>query len=185
MTFFDYAVLVVVSVSVLLAVVRGAVREVLALGGWVAAFFLASAYAVKVQGWLPASIANPAIRYLGAYLAIFLAVLVGMSLVSFAASKVVRTVGLGWLDRSVGALFGLARGVALVLLGVLGLGMTQAPQQPFWQHSVLGAPLVAMASQLTPWLPAELARHIHFPRGRKGAGSKAEHFRGAASPQNR
>ncbi|MDA8383264.1 MAG: CvpA family protein [Betaproteobacteria bacterium] len=185
MTFFDYAVLVVVGVSVLLAVVRGAVREVLALGGWVAAFFLANAYAGTVQGWLPASIANPAIRYLGAYLAIFLAVLVGMSLVSFTASKLVRTVGLGWLDRSVGALFGLVRGGALVLLGVLGLGMTQAPQQPFWRHSALGAPLVAMASQLKPWLPVELARRIHFEQGRSGAGSHAGPFRGEAGVHGR
>ena len=48
MTIFDYAVLVIVGLSVLLSMMRGFVREILALASWVIAFFVAKAYVLEL-----------------------------------------------------------------------------------------------------------------------------------------
>ena len=58
MTLFDYAVLTIMGVSVLLSVIRGFVREVLALASWVIAFFAASLLSGKVAEWLVGTIEN-------------------------------------------------------------------------------------------------------------------------------
>ena len=49
MTIFDYVVLGIVSVSVLLSITRGVVREIVSLLGWVIAFFVASHYAANFE----------------------------------------------------------------------------------------------------------------------------------------
>ena len=58
MTLFDYAVLTIIGVSVLLSVIRGFVREVLALASWIIAFFTASLLSGKVADWLAGTITN-------------------------------------------------------------------------------------------------------------------------------
>ena len=74
MTGFDYAVIVIVGLSVLLAVYRGVVREMAALAGWVAAIVLSSLFAQNLAQWLPATL-SPMLRAAIAYLGIFLGVL--------------------------------------------------------------------------------------------------------------
>ncbi len=80
MTLFDYAVLTILGASVLLSVMRGFVREVMALAGWVIAFVAASVFGASVAGWLQTSIAEESIRALVAFVAVFVATLLAMSL---------------------------------------------------------------------------------------------------------
>ena len=62
MTAFDYAVLTVISASVLLGLWRGVVSEILALAAWVVAFLVARAEAAEVARWLASQIAEPGMR---------------------------------------------------------------------------------------------------------------------------
>ena len=59
MTGFDYIVLVVMALSVLVSVVRGAVREVVALASWVVSGFVAVRFAPSVSGLFPSVVTSP------------------------------------------------------------------------------------------------------------------------------
>lgn len=161
MTIFDYVVAGVMVVSVLLGMFRGIVREVLSLAGWVVAFLAVKWLAPDLEPLLPSGIREP-LRMPVAYGAVFLLSLAGMGLVTMLVSTIVRTVGLGWIDRMLGMLFGLGRGLLVIVLLVLAAGMTAIPEQAFWQQALLAKPLERMAVSVMPWLPEAISGQIHF-----------------------
>ncbi len=162
MTVFDYAVLAVVGLSILLSMMRGFVREILALAGWVAAFFVAKTYTLQLVPLLPQAIPTETLKLLAAFVILFLATLLVTSLLAIALSEVFKKVGLGWLDRWLGAVFGLARGVIIVGVLVLLAGLTSVPQDARWRNAMFSAPLEAMVLSVMPWIPQGISRHIHF-----------------------
>jgi membrane protein required for colicin V production len=166
MTIFDYAVLGVLLASVLLSVFRGAVRELLSLAGWVVAFMAARSLSVDLAPMIPPSIEDELLRMSVAFVAIFLAVLVAMGLIAMLLSALIKTVGLGFIDRMLGSVFGLARGLLIVLLVVLLAGTTTLPQEPLWQKAVLSKTLERAVELTLPWLPQELSKRIHYEKKR-------------------
>jgi len=147
---------------VLLSVIRGLVREVLALSAWVIAFLVANLLAGEAASWLPASVEGETWRLLAAFIGVFVLVLVAMSLLAIGVSKLVKSAGLGLEDRLLGGVFGLARGMLVVMIIVLLAGLTSLPRQAVWRNAVLSDPLVGLAGQVKPWLPADLAQRIRY-----------------------
>ena len=162
MTVFDYAVIVIMVLSVLLSIWRGAVREILALAAWLVAFVLAQQYSVGVALLLPDSIPNASLKLLAGFCAVFVVTLLVMSLIAMGLSQLFRVSGLRPLDRVLGALFGLVRGLLIVLVLVLAAGLTSLPREPLWRNAVLSTPLEAAAIAIKPWLPPELSRRISY-----------------------
>ncbi len=162
MTIFDYAVLCVVGISVLLSLLRGFLRELLGLASWVIAALAAKTYAVQVAMILPAGIPNQGLRLVAGFAIVFLGILLFASLLAIAISELFKQVGLGWLDRGLGAFFGLARGLLIVGVLVLLGGLTSLPKDARWRNAMLSAPLEALVIAVEPWLPQELTKHIHF-----------------------
>jgi membrane protein required for colicin V production len=162
MTSFDYAVLIIIGLSVLLSMMRGFVREILALASWVVAFFVAKAYVMDVAPLLPEAIPNESLRYLAAFLVLFLVTLLVCSLLAVALSQLFKHVGLSWLDRGLGAFFGLARGLLIVLVLVLLAGLTSLPQDIRWRNAMFSAPLEAAIHGLLPWFPDDIARRVNY-----------------------
>lgn len=163
MTLFDYTVLVIVGLSVLFGVWRGMVREVLSLAAWLVAFLAANFLAPHAAGLLPVAMASEEIRLLVGFVCVFLAALVAMTLLAIVVSKLVRVAGLGAWDRGLGAVFGLARGLLLVLVLVLLAGLTPLPRQPVWKNALLSQPLESLAGRVKAWMPADFARRITYP----------------------
>jgi len=162
MTWLDYAVIGVVAASIAWGVWRGLVREVLSILAWVIAFLAANLFAGPAGEALPRSIPTPELRVAAAFVLVFLASLVAATLVALFASKIVKAVGLGGLDRALGAVFGLARGMLIVFAAVLLAGLTSLPRQPGWRESVTGASLESAALAFRPWLPATLAERLRY-----------------------
>jgi membrane protein required for colicin V production len=162
MTAFDYTVLLIVGVSILISVMRGLVREALALVGWVAAIWVAVNYAVPLAPLLPDAVPNETLRLLAAFVALFLATLLLATLFSIALSELVKKLGMGAVDRGLGALFGLARGLLIVAVMVLLAGLTPLPHQGFWRNAMLSAPFEAFVVVVKPWLPEQLAKRINY-----------------------
>lgn len=166
MTAFDCAVLAVLGLSVALSLLRGFTREIFALASWLVAAAAAAFLGPEAAGRLPAAwFANEALRLVGGYAAVFLAVWVLAAFCGMMAASLVKSLGLGPLDRVLGGLFGLARGLILVMIGVLLAGLTSLPQQPAWRQAVLSGPLEALAQAIKTWLPAPLAAQIHYGGG--------------------
>jgi membrane protein required for colicin V production len=162
MTGFDYVVLGIVGVSVLLSIMRGFVREVLALVSWVVAFIVAKLYAVELVPLLPEAIPNESLKMLAAFLILFLTTLLLCSLLAIALSQIFKKVGLGWIDRGLGAVFGVLRGVLIIGTLVLLAGFTALPKDPMWRNAMFAAPLEAMVLTVLPWLPADIAKHVKY-----------------------
>ena len=162
MTWVDYAVLAIIGVSVLLSIIHGLVRELLALAAWIVAFLVAQMYATDVAVLLPAAIPSQALRLLAAFVILFLAVLLVMTLIAIAVSGLIKRAGLGLVDRALGAVFGLVRGMAIVIVVVLLAGFTTLPRQQAWRHAMSSAPLEALANMIKVWLPYDLSKHINY-----------------------
>jgi membrane protein required for colicin V production len=162
MTTFDYVVLAIVGLSIIVSVWRGAVREILALASWVIAFVAAQAYAAALAGALPAALENQELRMLAGFVGVFVLVFVLATFASYLVAKLVRAAGLGPVDRSLGAIFGLLRGMLVVVTLVLVGGLTSAPRDPAWRDAMLSPPLEAAAAVVKTFLPAELARRISY-----------------------
>lgn len=162
MTVFDYVVLVIMGLSVLLSILRGFVREALALVSWLVAFFVAKLYTLELAPLLPQSIPSQSLRILAAFLILFLATLLICSLLAIALSAVFKRAGLGWMDRGLGALFGLARGIVIVGVLVLLGGLTTLPKDVRWRNAMFSAPLEAMVISLLPWFPTDIAKHVKY-----------------------
>jgi membrane protein required for colicin V production len=161
-TVFDYVVLGVLGVSILLSLMRGFVREALGLASWVVALFMARSYAVNVAHMLPNAIPNDNLRMLAGFVIVFLATLLATSLLTIFVSELVKKMGLSMMDRGLGAVFGIIRGV--LILGVLVMlgGLTSLPQRPEWRDAMFSAPLEDMVIKISPWLPQDFSKHLKF-----------------------
>jgi len=161
-TIFDYLVLFVLVSSVVISTMRGLVKEILSLLGWVIAFVVANAYGAQLGPMLPELIPGETLRLMVAFVALFLGVRILMGLLSLALGAVIEASGLSLADRGLGGLFGLARGVVIVLAAVILCSMTSIPQQDFWKDALLSPLAEAGARTVKPFLPAALAQHLQF-----------------------
>lgn len=162
MTVFDYVVIGIVSLSLLFGLWRGVMGEVLALVAWIVGILAAVEFGAHVGQLLFAGLTDPAIRTLAGCVVIFIGVLIVMSLIRMAVRSMVKALGLSVSDRLLGMVFGLARGV-LVIMVLVGLGgMTAAPKQPWWKDATLAQPLETAVLVARQWLPDDLAKRIRF-----------------------
>ena len=162
MTLFDYTVVVIIGLSVLVSVVRGFTREALSLAGWVIAFLTASAMSGIASGWFAPLIKDDSLRVAAGFVLVFVVTLVLMSIAAIVASRLLKKAGLGLEDRLLGGFFGFARGLLIVLVLVLVSGLTALPRQPVWSDAILSPPLEALAAAMKPWLPQAVARYLSY-----------------------
>ena len=162
MTWIDYAVFGVILASTAWGLWRGLVREVMSLVGWVIAFLAANLFAAPLSALVPASVSRPELRVLIAFVTLFFVMLALAMVAALLLSKVVHAAGLGSIDRTLGALFGLLRGLLIVLVCAIVAGFTTLPASRDWRNSLTGAQLGAVAAQLKPWLPPALSERLKY-----------------------
>lgn len=119
MNWLDYVIIVIIGLSALFAALRGFMREVVSLLGWVVAFVAASQLSGRVEPLIAPYIDSDGVVALAAFVAVFIGVLILMWLFGHLLKLVVKSIGLSWFDRLLGILFGLARGTLIVLFAFL------------------------------------------------------------------
>ena len=162
MTIFDYLVIFVLVASVIISMMRGLVKEVLSLAGWVVAFVVANAYAAALAQMLPPVVPGEVLRLILAFIALFIGVRILMGLLALALGALLDAGGLSIVDRLLGAVFGFCRGLVIVLAAVILCGMTSLPQQAFWKDALLSPLAETGARAVKPFLPAAMAQHVNF-----------------------
>lgn len=162
MTIFDYLVLFVLASSMLIGIMRGLVKEVLSLLGWIVALVVANAYGGALAELLPAAIPGQVTRLIIAFIALFIGVRLLMMLLAMAFDSVIKATGLTMADRGLGGLFGLLRGAVIVVVAVVICGMTALPQQDFWKKAQLSSLAESAAHAVKPFLPDNIARYVKF-----------------------
>ena len=162
MTGFDIAVAVVITLSALLGLWRGVIREVFALAAWVAAIICMFVFGEQLVRVLPFAHDMPWLRSLAGYTIVFLGVFVTLSVLGFLFSKVVTAIGLSFVDRALGMLFGVLRGTLIAVLLVFVAGTTNLPGLNWWRDSLSAKPLATFAAVLRSKLPDDLAKRFKF-----------------------
>jgi membrane protein required for colicin V production len=162
MSALDLAIAAVIVLSVAWGVWRGLAKEVMSLAGWVIAFIVANTFAGQLGDRLPTSLAREEIRVLIAFLAVFVLTLVVATIAGMLLSKLFKAAGLSGVDRTLGGLFGLARGVVILLACTIAAGLTSFPKDAMWKGSVGAGMLERTVLQLKPWLPSALAGRLKY-----------------------
>lgn len=180
MNWVDLVVLAVVLLSGLYGLTRGLVREVLGLCAMAGAVLAAFSFFQYAQPRARELISNPELADPVAFGFVFLIALVVLSLVAILISRAVQASLLGGLDRSLGFVFGLARG-ALLLIGaylLLSLMITDSTAWPRPLQSARSLPLLhGGATWLTQQFPqAYRPRVVDLPTIRPDALLKAQPF---------
>jgi membrane protein required for colicin V production len=122
--FVDIVVLAVIGLSTLLALGRGFVKEVLSVLGWIGAAiatFLIFFYVPQVREFARAQITEPVIADIVAAVALFTVSLFVLGMLNHYISSRVQGSALGPLDKSLGLVFGLVRGVVVIALAHMAM----------------------------------------------------------------
>ena len=158
----DYAIIALIAISIMVGIVRGAIREIINFAGWIVAFILAHAFAQSLAGHFADWMTEPIYRMVVAWVSIFLFVLVISAMLASLVSELVRKLGLGGLNRTFGAMIGLLRGVLVLLVLSLAAGMTKFPQSALWKSAAATPWLEVAALHAPALLPESLASRITY-----------------------
>lgn len=160
MTEFDFAILTILLVSLLLGLWRGLVYEVLSLAGWPIAFVVSRLLGGSIAPLLP--VQQEVTRLAASYAVVFVVALIVWGVLVWLLARLVKAIGLGWLDSLMGGVFGALRGGLVILALVWLAGLTPIPEQPFW-HTAKTSRMVEDVALLTKsWLPDNIAQRIHY-----------------------
>lgn len=156
----DWIFVAVLLASMLIGAWRGLVFEVLSLLGWVVSFFVAQWWADDMAALLPMGESAGGLRYAAGFAVVFVASVFVCGFLTWLAKKLVEAIGLRPADRTLGAVFGVLRGLVLLLAVAVVVGLTPLRDAAWWQES-WGAPVLAEVLRgLKPALPDEFARHL-------------------------
>lgn len=177
----DIGIMIILLVSVVIAMFRGFVKEAVSLASLILAVWLAMNYFDQLALHLPESIDETTLglgeaeivlsklRASIAFAVIGVGVLVAGALLNHMLGKVTRLPVLRGIDRLLGAMFGLVRGGAIVVLVILVAAMTSVPRTEVWEASRILPWFEAAAREAVRYMPPEYAKYFLFD----GAGTQA------------
>ncbi|MCU7939432.1 MAG: CvpA family protein [gamma proteobacterium symbiont of Bathyaustriella thionipta] len=159
----DYIIIAIIAVSTVISLFRGFVRESLALAGWILAVWISLMFMDQMSVFInPYLNLPPSILSLVSFALLFILTLIVSALVTNLAAKLVDSTGLSGTDRSIGMLFGIARGIIIVGILVLLAGFTLVPQDPWWKESALITHFQQLAVVMKDFLPPHIAAKLHY-----------------------
>jgi membrane protein required for colicin V production len=159
LSIFDWAIVLVVLLSVLQALAQGFFYEFFSLAGVIVGYVLAAWEYPRVAAWYVQHVNSEWAADIAGFFTIFLAVALLAGTIGRIARWAVHGVGLRWFDRLLGGLFGFVRGVALSTVAVLALAAF-APQWGWLQQSRV-APFLLVSGRALIWAaPADLRQRF-------------------------
>ena len=145
----DYIVIAVLTLSGVIALIRGLTREVLSIIGWIAAFYSAL-FALPLLRDMVREFITPDWIADGVILVVvFIAILIGFSLASKAFTDRLKKSPIGMLDRFLGLAFGITRGIVILSFAYLILLLLLPPDDhPEWVREARSAPVLKSATAI-------------------------------------
>jgi len=157
MSWLDLVIIGIILVSSLISLVRGFVKESISLVSWILAGFIAFRYFSALAEVLLPYLESPTLRTGLSFAVLFVCTLIIGAIVNFMASQMVSKTGLSGTDKTLGMVFGAARGVLIVTMLVLLAGLTPMPSESWWQDSAMIDYFSNIAGWLKDILPQDIA----------------------------
>ena len=161
-SYLDLALLAIVLVSAFLSMVRGFTREVLAIASWAAAAVAAYLLYSKVTPFLDPYIQKEIVKTIAAVAIVFVATLIVVSIITVKLSDAILDSKVGALDRSLGFVFGAARGFLLGVVAFLFFNwLVPVDKRPVWVVNAKTRPLLQMTGDnLMAMLPEDAGNSL-------------------------
>ena len=158
----DYTIIAIILSSTLLSLARGFVREFLSIVIWILAFWVAFQFEDSLATWFTPYISTVSLRIIVSFLILFVITLMVGSLINFSISKLLATTGFGGVDKLLGMVFGLARGILLVGIILLLASFTAFTQDQWWINSILISYFKPLVVWLNSFLPDKIEHLSHM-----------------------
>ena len=160
MSVVDITILAVLAVSLLIGLFRGFIREILSLFSWLGAIWIAYNFATVAAGYLEPYIDQPPLRVVVGFAGIFITALISFSIVSYLLYRLLSIAGVSGIDRSLGSLFGLIRGLVVIAVLILAANFMDFTSQPWWKDSFLVVYFDPITEFIRSLLPADIADYV-------------------------
>lgn len=147
LTWLDWTFIALLAVTGITGLLRGLVREALGLAAWVVALLAARVLAQPVADLLAGVIDSADGRLVLAFVLVILGVVLACGIIIRLLQAAVEWVGMGLVNRLLGAAFGAAKGAAILVLVTIVIGLTPLARLEAWQ----GAMLRPHLEQLRDW----------------------------------
>ncbi|MCM0611906.1 CvpA family protein [Marinobacter sediminum] len=177
----DWVVIALITVSTLISLKRGFVKEALSLVTWVGAFILARTFHPQMQTLLESTVETPLVRLIAAFAILFFGTLIVGAIINNMIGHLVRATGLSATDRVLGMGFGLLRGVVVVIVGIAFTRYTPLAQDTWWRESIMINRLAVVEDWSRRTLGDEFARFLGPASDGQGA-SETSHEQESVEP---
>jgi membrane protein required for colicin V production len=138
MNWADWAIVIVLTLSSVISLTRGFIKEALSLVIWIVALVAANVFSNRLEFFLTDAISTPSLRAITAFILVFVGVLLIGALLNFCIGLIVKATGLSGTDRLLGMLFGFARGVFIVIIFLIYIpSYVPIKNDPWFQQSSL------------------------------------------------
>ncbi len=175
-TLLDGILLAITLFSAVLAMVRGFSREVLSVASWVAAAVAAYLFYRQLVPFVQPYVSNELLAQAAAAGVIFLVTLIIVTIITMKIADFIIDSSVGALDRTLGFVFGAARGVLLVVVAMLFFNWLAQSNQPPWVANAKSKPLLdSLGQQLVNLLPEDPEATLEkIKAGAQGVTDQAE-----------
>jgi membrane protein required for colicin V production len=133
----DWVIIALITISTLISLKRGFVREALSLAFWIGAFVIARTFQPQMQLLLESTVETVMVRQVASFSILFFGTLVVGAIVSNMAGSLIRATGLSATDRVLGMGFGLLRGLVVVIVAIAFLRYTPLSEDTWWRESIM------------------------------------------------
>lgn len=174
MTWIDFGIILIITISALISLYRGFVKEFISLVTWVTAVWVAINYADQLALYLPEELNGTELTFGGmnialdnlrigiAFIALVVVTLIVGAIVNGVIGALIKHASLSITDRFMGLIFGAVRGAVIVVIFVMVAGLSQFPKTPWWTASNFIHPFQEIAMQAITFLPGRIAKNFSF-----------------------
>lgn len=152
---FDYVIVGVILLSVIVGFFRGFLREAISLATLFLAFYGALKFSYVISGMFH-FVSNPRLQYILSAIVTFIVIMVIGAVISKVAGGLLTVSGLGIFDKLLGLGFGAARGLLFVTIMLLAIQVTKMDNLAWVQQSDLAPRFQAIVTHFSGMLPKEV-----------------------------
>lgn len=167
----DIIFIVLLTISILLGLIRGVIREVLSLAGLIASVYLAFTFSDMIANkYVSKFLEDPSISYIVTFVLIIIATLFAVTLVNLFFSQLLKASGLSVLNRILGAIFGVLRGALICSILVMVISFIPGvTAQNWWKNSSLVPVFSQLSKSAVKHMPDEMSNYFSQAKDKVGS----------------
>lgn len=162
-TLFDMLALGTIVASIAISAMRGLIAELIAFGGWLVALIFARALCVSVADSAFPNMQPREMAVVFSFVLVFVVMRILLHLLDYVLEYFIKFGKLTYLNRALGGIVGLLKGLLFVSLSVLICAFTSLPYKENWQTAKTSRFFERMAGLFVPSLPQFLGEQVVFP----------------------